>query len=185
MPHGFCVQGASMELSRKFLFIKKNTDLHVFKFLWEKKCVKPIYLLSPYLLNKTAVSLNNGLNTAPEPGAGTPAHVHVHSGEYLTTPCTASCICNFATILRNFFFQTPKWYYFLQNYIVATLLGFCSFIHPFLPFFDFLFVIVPEIDYMIKNGESQIIRFKDKNVLFFIIFISQNNSFQKYLSWEL
>ena len=45
--------------------------------------MKPIYLLSPYLLNKTAVSLNNGLNTAPEPGAGTPAHVPVHSGEYL------------------------------------------------------------------------------------------------------
>ena len=41
-----------------------------------------LYVLSLYILNKIAVCTNNGLSTASEPGAGTPAHVPVHTGEY-------------------------------------------------------------------------------------------------------
>ena len=41
-----------------------------------------MYTFSWYLFNKIAVGLNNGLNTASEPGVGTPDHAVVHSGEY-------------------------------------------------------------------------------------------------------
>ena len=40
-------------------------------------------MLGSYLFNKIAVSLNNGLYTASEPGEGSHDHVSVHGGEYL------------------------------------------------------------------------------------------------------
>ena len=43
-----------------------------------------IYMLSWYLFNKIAVGLNNGFDTASEPGAGTPDLVPVYCGEYLS-----------------------------------------------------------------------------------------------------
>ena len=42
-----------------------------------------MYMLGCYLFNKIAVGLNNGLDTASEPDAGTPDHVPNHTGEYL------------------------------------------------------------------------------------------------------
>ncbi len=40
-------------------------------------------MLGNYLFNKIAVSLNNGLDTSSEPGAGSHDHISVHGGEYL------------------------------------------------------------------------------------------------------
>ncbi len=40
-------------------------------------------MLGSYLFNKNAVSLNNGLDTASELGAGSHDNFYVHSGEYL------------------------------------------------------------------------------------------------------
>ena len=41
-------------------------------------------MLGSYLFNKVAVGLNNSLDTASEPGAGSHDHVSIHGGgEYL------------------------------------------------------------------------------------------------------
>ncbi len=40
-------------------------------------------MLGWYFFNKITIGLNNGLNTASEPGASTPDHVSILSGEYL------------------------------------------------------------------------------------------------------
>ena len=41
-----------------------------------------MYRLGSYLFNKIAVSFNNGLDTASEPGEGSHDHASVHGGEY-------------------------------------------------------------------------------------------------------
>ncbi len=40
-------------------------------------------MLGSYFFNKIAVGLNNGIDTASEPGAGSHDHASVHGSEYL------------------------------------------------------------------------------------------------------
>ncbi len=58
-------------MSPNFFFTKNNTKCLFFYFLLKK--------------SKTInVGINNGLDSASEPGAGTPNHAVVHSVEYLS-----------------------------------------------------------------------------------------------------
>ena len=66
------------------IFLQKKPKMHILKlFYWKIKNRWKIYMLASYLINKFAVGLKNGLNTASEPGAGSHDHVSVHGCEYL------------------------------------------------------------------------------------------------------
>ncbi len=78
------VQGVWMKLSQIIFYKKTTQNGHFVTFYWKinNSCWK-IYMLSWYLSNKIAIGINNSLDRDSEPGACTPHHVSVRSGENL------------------------------------------------------------------------------------------------------